>query len=141
MIKYLITTLIVLVSLSYSYSIFIENNVTETTEIIKRLDGVYVYKTQGVINITNPSLASQVYEYRLTMDAPTGVYGSFTSEDNLTINFNGILGFYLLSNESVSISYKYSGLTMENYITNFSNGQTFIELFSTPTLEFPVGSI
>ena len=126
-----------LLSMSISYSLFVEQDITEEIVVVELLNGNYSLKVNGQVEIINPSLTSPIYEFSYRVSPPAGIFGSLTVPNNINNNdiesgYLSITGLNLAPNSSVIIEYRFSGIMNESFRDEFSNSTSFLELFSTP---------
>lgn len=126
-----------LLSMSISYSLFVEQDITEEIVVVELLNGNYTLKVNGQVEIINPSLVSPIYEFSYKVSPPGGIFGSLTIPNNINNNdiesgYLSVTGLNLAPNSSVIIEYRFSGIMNESFRDEFSNSTSFLELFSTP---------
>ena len=108
--------------------------VDERVVITELLNGEYTISISGTFEITNPTLTSRIYEYRVLVEPPKEVFGSFSSvQGNTSIVYLGFKGYDLMPNETLKLKYSFSGDINSSEIEYFENGGSFIEKYASST--------
>ena len=133
--KTLFFFLLLLSSCYTSYAISVNHTVDEDVLVVQLLTGDYILRVNGDLTITNPTVASEIYEYIYTVDLLPTVYGNFNDQDSLsTVDYLGFSGYEFAAGTQRNLRYSFSGTlntTEFNELdAQFQNGTSFLEIVS-----------
>lgn len=137
------------------------HNIEEQISITKLLDGRYTISVNGELEIINPSMITEIYEYRMRTALPDGIFGGFSLFENSSsrLNERGFYGYFFgpsnaTHNSSLYARYSFSGILTQSQFDRLQFnvdtqelGVSFLEAFTNPvyvlkpsfTVDKPIG--
>lgn len=100
----------------------VQINIHEDSKLTKLLIGEYLLDASGILEITNPSLVSKIYEFNfpIKLDPLVGIkkFSDNFSSSKFDFNFDRIRGNIIAPGETIKVNYRIYGLLDKNIYEN-----------------------